>query len=84
MHAGINLGYKWVQGFKKLSVKMSLWGPTEEYSSSAKDPRVRKEWIQDPFTGAQMTGDKKKTEAAILKILGQILTHTIQSQHLGL
>lgn len=41
---------------------MSLWGLTEEYFPSAKDPRVRKEWIQDPFTGAQITGtrDKKK------------------------
>lgn len=57
MHAGINLGFKWVQGFKKLSVKMSLWGLSEEYSPSEKDPRVRKEWTQDPFTAAQMTGD---------------------------
>lgn len=70
MHAGINLGSKWVQGFKKMSVKMSLWGLTEEYSHSAKDPRVRQECIQDPFTGAQI--------AAIL------YSHTIQSHHLGL
>lgn len=57
MHAGINLGSKWAQAFKKLSFKMSLWGLTEEYSPSAKDPRVGKEWRQDPFTSAQITGD---------------------------